>query len=100
MLILVVQVDEKLSAGTPALSPKFEAFLQEQLHIRTLQSKLSEDILVRLQQHSSGGVTVNAREKLDAVKLMTVERIRKGKTDGDATPSELFACRSIISSLL
>lgn len=100
MLILVVQVDDYLYAGTPALSSEFESFLQKQFHVGTLESRSFDIMGARLQQHPSGHVTLNAKEKLDAVELLSCERIRNGTGDGEATPAELSAYRSVIGKLL
>lgn len=100
MLLLVVRVDDHLHDGTSALSAEIDSFLQGQFHIGTVESKQLHIMGARLQQYPSRCVTLNAKEKLVAVKLLTVKRIRKGIGDGDATPSKLSAHRSLIGELL
>lgn len=100
MLLLVVQVDDFLYAGTPALSSSFETFLKGQFSIGSLESDEFDIMGAHLKQSPSGTVTIDASNKLMAIEQIPINHNGPGPKDRDATPEELNAYRARIGKLL
>lgn len=76
-LVLVVQVDDYLDTGTPALSQRFEELLAGQFHAGTFESKCFHIMGEKFVQHPSGYVTIDAKRKLNDLQPLYNERLHR-----------------------
>lgn len=98
-LLLVVQVDDYLYAGSPQLASDFEKFLHDQFQIGSMEHTSFTIMGAHLTQDDSGKITINAKEKLSQIQTLETGRPHKDK-DRIATPEEITTYRSVVGKLL
>lgn len=98
-LILVVQVDDYLYAGSPELASNFEEFLHQQFQIGSMEGNSFTIMGARLEQTQTGRITIDASEKLDQIKPLSTRSSSKEK-DRPATNNEVTEYRSLVGKLL
>lgn len=100
MLLITVQFNDYLCAGTASLTMEFETFLQQRFEMGSLALEQFDITGAKQAQHPPCHASLVGKEELDSVELFYVKRICRSGGDDDATPAELSGCKSMIGRFL